>query len=60
MTDNKDLGEEILGHLKLYRDLGVRWVRPGNGAAETPPPGGKRTKVQAAGGRKKRPRRQRR
>jgi uracil-DNA glycosylase len=27
MTDDKDLGKQILGHLELYRDLGVRWVR---------------------------------
>ncbi len=27
MSDQKDLGKEILEHLKLYRDLGVRWVR---------------------------------
>jgi uracil-DNA glycosylase family 4 len=27
MTDEKDLGKQILGHLELYRDLGVRWVR---------------------------------
>jgi uracil-DNA glycosylase len=27
MTDDRDLGEQILEYLKLYRDLGVRWVR---------------------------------
>ncbi len=27
MTDEKELGKQILGHLKLYQDLGVRWVR---------------------------------
>ncbi len=35
MTDNKDFGEEILEHLKLYKDLGVRWVRAGSTAAST-------------------------
>jgi len=28
MKDKKVLGEQLLGHLKLYGDLGVRWVRP--------------------------------
>jgi uracil-DNA glycosylase len=27
MSDEKNLGEEILGHLELYEDLGVRWTR---------------------------------
>jgi uracil-DNA glycosylase len=27
MTNRKDLGEQLLGHLKLYQDLGVRWAR---------------------------------
>jgi uracil-DNA glycosylase len=27
MRDKKLLGEQILGHLKLYNDLGVRWVQ---------------------------------
>jgi DNA polymerase len=27
MSDRDRLGEQILGHLKLYSDLGVRWVR---------------------------------
>jgi uracil-DNA glycosylase len=27
MTDSKDLEKQILEHLKLYQDLGVRWVR---------------------------------
>src|SRR3990172_9572314 len=26
MKDKKGIGEEILGHLKLYRDLGVRYA----------------------------------
>ena len=38
MTDNKDLGEEILEHLKLYKDLGVRWVRPGSAAVSAANP----------------------
>jgi len=29
MTDEKDLRQEILAHLKLYKDLGVRWVQVG-------------------------------
>jgi uracil-DNA glycosylase len=28
MKDKKFLGEQILGHLKLYGDLGVHWVQP--------------------------------
>jgi uracil-DNA glycosylase len=28
MKDKKLLGKQILGHLKLYGDLGVRWVQP--------------------------------
>jgi uracil-DNA glycosylase len=28
MKDKKLLGEQILGHLKLYGDLGVRWIQP--------------------------------
>jgi uracil-DNA glycosylase len=27
VTDGKDLGEQILAHLQLYEDLGVRWAR---------------------------------
>jgi DNA polymerase len=26
MNDKKQLGEQILGHLRLYTDLGVRWI----------------------------------
>lgn len=29
MTNDKDLRQEILAHLKLYKDLGVRWVQAG-------------------------------
>ena len=28
MRDKKLLGQQILGHLKLYGDLGVRWIQP--------------------------------
>jgi len=28
MTGKKELGQQLLEHLKLYRDLGARWVRP--------------------------------
>jgi len=28
MSDRKALGQQILGHLKLYGDLGVRWIQP--------------------------------
>jgi uracil-DNA glycosylase len=28
MEDTKLLGRRILGHMKLYSDLGVRWIRP--------------------------------
>jgi len=28
MKDPKVLGPHIIGHMKLYRDLGVRWVQP--------------------------------
>jgi DNA polymerase len=28
MRDKEFLGQQILGHLKLYGDLGVRWIRP--------------------------------
>jgi uracil-DNA glycosylase len=27
VTDSKELGEQILAHLQLYEDLGVRWAR---------------------------------
>lgn len=40
MTDDRDLGEQILEHLKLYQDLGVRWVRvtePRKPGAAAPP-----------------------
>jgi DNA polymerase len=29
MTNDKDLRQEILAHLQLYKDLGVRWVQAG-------------------------------
>jgi DNA polymerase len=28
MSDKGRLGEQILGHLKLYNEMGVRWIRP--------------------------------
>jgi len=28
MTDRKRMAEELLEHLRLYRDLGVKWVEP--------------------------------
>ncbi len=31
MSDRKRIAEEILGHLGLYRDLGVRWTVQGSG-----------------------------
>jgi uracil-DNA glycosylase len=31
MKDKKSLGEQILGHLRLYEDLGVRWLGPRDG-----------------------------
>jgi uracil-DNA glycosylase len=40
MTDDRDLGEQILEYLKLYQDLGVRWVRapePRKPRAAAPP-----------------------
>lgn len=40
MTHGKDLGKQILGHLKLYEDLGVKWVRK-------PEPKGPRTSTPA-------------
>jgi uracil-DNA glycosylase len=30
MKDKKRLGEQILGHLKLYDEIGVRWLGPGD------------------------------
>ncbi len=40
MSDNKRLGSEILNHLELYRDLGVRWAdapaaKPGTASLPT-------------------------
>jgi uracil-DNA glycosylase len=40
MKDDRDLGAQILEHLKLYQDLGVRWVRapePRKPRAAAPP-----------------------
>jgi uracil-DNA glycosylase len=46
MKDKKLLGRQILGHLQLYGDLGVRWVKPA--AARKPAPAARAQKPQTA------------
>jgi DNA polymerase len=38
MTHRRRLGEEILGHLRLYQDLGVQWVEKPSKASRTKQP----------------------
>jgi len=37
MSEKNHLGEQILGHLKLYQDLGVRWIRVPDAPKQTAP-----------------------
>jgi uracil-DNA glycosylase len=46
MKDNDELGKQLLEHLKLYQDLGVRWVRVSDKPKRQPRPAPAKAKVQ--------------